>query len=102
LLQAQKFVAIDLTPTRLPDGTPPALDPALRSVLSLYGVTRLRILQQQEGCRARQEIARDIGNRSPSPIGQIHRREILQCLRTEDQGAERRSSRQVVKNPVTL
>ena len=92
----------DLPYTRLPDGTPPALDPALWSVFSLDGVTRLRILQQQEGRRARQQIARDIGNCSPSPICQIHRREILQCLGAEDQGAERGSSRQVVQNPVTL
>ena len=45
LLQAQKFAPIDPVSSRFPDGTPPTLDPALRSVLSLDGVTRLRILQ---------------------------------------------------------
>ena len=55
-LQPQEFFKIDRPSPSLSDGLTPAPDPILRRALSFDGETRSRVLQQQEGSGAHEQI----------------------------------------------
>ena len=57
-MQTQEFVLVDRLLPGLANGAGPTLDAVLRRMLALNGVTGLRILDKQEGGRAREQIAR--------------------------------------------
>lgn len=60
-LQTQEFGTIQRMASGLTDGAAPALDAVLGRALALDGVARSRFLQQQEGSRTCEEMARDAG-----------------------------------------
>ena len=99
-LQAQQFVEIDRLPAGLADGAAPPLDAVLRRMFTLDGETGPGVFQQQEGRRARQEVARDCCNGILRARAQVHGDEALQRLGAEHQRTEFRRTGQVVLYPV--
>ena len=87
-LQAQQLAEINGAPASLADGPPPALDAVLRRTFSLNGVTRPGVVQKQKRSSAGQKVSGDGGHRGVCALDEIHRSELVQGLRPENQGAE--------------
>ena len=99
-LQPQEFFKIDRPPSSLGDGLTPAPDPILRRALSFDGETGARVLQQQEGRGADEQIPGHRGDRLLRALGQVHGGKCFGGLRAKDQGAEGRGAGQIVADPM--
>ena len=71
----------------------PSLDAVLRRMLALNGKTRFRILEKQEGGRAREQITRHGGNGLLRARLQVCGDEALQRFGAEDQRTKGRRAR---------
>ena len=71
-LQPQELLKIDGPSSSLGDGLPPAPDPILRRALSFNGETRSRVLQEQEGRGAHEQILGHGRDGFLRALGQIH------------------------------
>ena len=60
-LQSLQLLPVESPAASFAKGPAPALDPVLRRPFAFDDVARLRILQQQEGGRTQQQVARDPG-----------------------------------------
>ena len=74
---------IDRLLTGLANGAGPSLDAVLRRTLAFNGETRLRILEKQEGGRAREQITRHGSDGLPRARLQVCGDEALQRFGVE-------------------
>ena len=71
-LQPEELFKIDRPSSCLGDGLTPTPDPILRRAFSFDGETRSRVLQQQEGCGAHEEIFGHRRDRFLRALDQVH------------------------------
>ncbi|MDN5849915.1 MAG: hypothetical protein L0H63_09815, partial [Nitrococcus sp.] len=99
-LQAQELFAVKRLGAGFTDSVAPALEAVLRRVFPLYRKAGPGILEQEKGGRARENVARDVGDDLPRVFWQIEADEAVKCLGAKDERAECRRARQVVLYPV--
>ena len=99
-LEANQLLEIDGPPPGFSYGRSPSLDTALRRPFSLDDEARPRVLEQEKGGGADQQVARNGGRGFPGESPQVERRQAFEFLRAENQRAEIGRAGQVVAHAV--
>jgi len=97
-VEPEELVEIDGLAACLSDGPAPALNAVLWRLLALDDVACARVLQEQEGGRACEQISRYLSGDGLGALGQTRGNERFEGWGAEDKGAEVGRPREIVAN----